>query len=707
MDTSSILILVAVVAGGLAIGYAVARIAGGRARRDSSRPSRTPPGAAPVTDRTVPNVAALIGSGRLQEAMDLLMRQGDHKGAARVAMRMQKYARAAELFERSGDLESAANALLRVPDVRRAAEVFSRAKNHDRAAELLTQVGDLWGAAEEMVAAGRLDHAARIYRHLGHDSEAHRLSARALRKDGRFPQAAEAFEAARDLMNAAECWAQAGMLRESAQAYHRAGRPDLGAALLEKAGLGSEAAALYEEAGDHAHAAQLYSRIQDPDREIQALAAAGHLLEAGRLAYQLGRREQAEEILKMSTSADRGYARTCYLLGRILSEQGRNAEAVRYYAQFVERVTPTEQTRQAFEHLVGFFSREQALDPALRTLRRLDSENLLSDPMRFELQRLEDAQHLSEARPAQPVGQPRGDVIPPGLPERYTVSRRLGEGGTAIVYLARDSLLQRDVVLKFLSNPNLPDDVAEEYFMREARIVAGLSHAAIVQVFDVGHVSGRHYMVMEFIDGDPLDRVLDRAPGRMLPLERVSSMASTLADALAYAHARKVIHRDIKPGNVMVLPDGQVKLMDFGMAKALEVHRDRSLYICGTPDYMSPEQEAGYDLTPATDIYSFGLLMTECLLGPLPSGPSSVAARLARLRRLEQSTLPVDARSALRACLDVEISARPASALDVAAALRRSVAAIRGELPAIQPEPKQEDLFEAYGGPVRPDESEF
>jgi tRNA A-37 threonylcarbamoyl transferase component Bud32 len=697
LETTSVLVVVGLAAGTLALGYAGLRaLAASRTRRTAPAPANRPatPGAPASGDAHGPtSVAPLISAGRLQEAMDLLLRQSDHKGAARVAMRMQKYARAAELFERAGDLESAANALLRVPDLRRAAEVFSRAGNHERSAELLTQVGDMWGAAEEMVASGRFDHAARIYRHLGRDSEAHRLSARALRKDGRYPQAAEAFEAARDPMNAAECWAQANMPREAAQAYQRAGRPELGAGLLEKAGLGSEAAALYEEAGDHAHAAQLYARIQDPEKEIQALAAAGHFLEAGRLAYQLGHREKAEEILKMSTSADRGFARACYLLGRILSEQGRTGEAVRYYAHFVERVTPTEQTRQAFEHLIGFFVREQALDPALKTLKRLEGENLLTDPMRFELQHLEDARRISEAHPTPQPGSPRADVIPPGLPERYTVMRRLGEGGTAIVYLARDSLLERDVVLKFLSNPNLPDDIAEEYFLREARIVAGLSHPAIVQVYDVGHVSARHYMVMEFIDGDPLDRVLDRAHDHLMPLERVASMATTLADALAYAHARKVIHRDIKPGNVMVLPDGQVKLMDFGMAKALEIHRDRSLYICGTPDYMSPEQEAGYDLTPGTDIYSFGLLLMECLLGPLPSGSTAQGARQARLKRLEQAGLAPEVRAVFVSCLELDVEVRPPSALDVATVLRHAAAVARGELPSVQPEPKQEDLF--------------
>ncbi|HOU53661.1 MAG TPA: protein kinase [Myxococcota bacterium] len=616
----------------------------------------------------------LVQAGQPQEALDLLLQQGDFRQAGRVALKMQRYQRAAELFERAGDFEAAGNALLRVPDLRRAAEFFSRAGNPEKAAEILSQVGDLWGAAEALVTAGRLEQAARVYRVLGRESEAHRLSAQVLRRQGRHQQAAELYESLGDYLNAAECYAQQGQAREAAHCYLRAGRADLGGAVLEQAGLGSEAAALYEEAGLHERAAALYAQVQDPDREIRALAAAGRYLEAGRMAWDLGRVDQAEEILRLASPADRGYARACYLLGRILTRKGQTDEAVRYYLQFVERVTPTAATQEAFEHLVGFFTRSQALDAALKTLRKLEAANLLRDALRFELQRLEDARRLAEVQDTSATGRPAAPpAIPPGLPERYQVVRRLGEGGTAIVYLARDQVLDRDVVLKFLSNPHLPENLAEEYFLREARILASLSHPHIVQVYDMGQVSGRQYLVMEYLDGSSLADLLDRVPQHRLPLPRVAVMARELAEALDFAHQHRVIHRDIKPGNVMVLQDGRCKLMDFGMAKALEVHRDRSLFICGTPDYMSPEQEAGHDLTPATDLYSFGLLLMEALLGPLPSGPTARNARDARLQFLDQSSLPRELGEVLRRCLDLDPTARPATSREVADALQRAV----------------------------------
>ena len=301
----------------------------------------------------------------------------------------------------------------------------------------------------------------------------------------------------------------------------------------------------------------------------------------------------------------------------------------------------------------------------------MEEAGVLPDRLRGPLQHLSASRDLVKALDVTSVRDSRF-TPPPDLPERYQLVKRLGEGGTAVVYLAQDKILCRDVVLKFLSNPSLPPDLAEEYFRREAVIVAGLSHPNIVQVYDVGSAGGRQYMVIEYIDGLTLEEELDAAPDRILPIERVATVATDLGEALAYAHERKVIHRDVKPSNVMALRDGHVKLMDFGMAKALEIHTDRSIYICGTPDYMSPEQESGYDLTSATDIYSFALVVLESLTGRLPLGGSPQATRHARLHVLDNSGLHDEVRRILARCLSLDTESRPPSARLVAQALRQA-----------------------------------
>jgi tRNA A-37 threonylcarbamoyl transferase component Bud32 len=674
VDGITTLVLSGTIVAAAVIAIVIIRVASDRARRKAEAAADEKLSKMTKGKPSPRAVASLVTAGRFQEALDLLVAQGDFKGAGRVALRMQHPLRAAELFERAEDFEAAATAFLRIPDFRRAAQCHGRAGHHEKAAEVYTQIGDLWAAAEELVAAGRPLQAAAVHRQLGNDLQASKLEATALRAAGKTTEAASAFSAAGELASAAECLQEAGRLREAAATWQLAGKPDHAAALLEKVGAESEAAALYEEAGDHTAAARLYQRVQNPHKEIDALVAAGEILAAGHLAYKLGDKARAEEILLLSTPADRGYARACLLLGRILDEKNRHPDALRYYGLFVERGIPTDRNRDAFRVLSQIFEKELDFDHAYRALQKLDAAGLLPPEDREAMERAK--RRVGSAPIAQGAAaaasvttgimrDPR-EAVPDVLADRYQVLRRLGEGGTAIVYLAHDKKLKRDVVLKFLSNPSLPGDLAVDYFLREAQIIAGMSHPNIVQVFDVGDAGGRLYMILEFLEGDTLEADLMKQSGRGLAPRDVARMAAELASALEYAHERKVIHRDLKPGNIMILPDRHTKLMDFGMAKALEVHRDRSLYICGTPDYMSPEQETGLDLTAATDIYSFGLVLLESLLGAIPSGPTAQAARFARLDSLERSSLPQAVKKVIEQSLAIDPEARPATAGEVA-----------------------------------------
>ncbi|MBM4394190.1 MAG: protein kinase [Deltaproteobacteria bacterium] len=674
MDGFTALVLGGTFAAALAVAWVLVRLASSGMRKRDVAASAKRLGNMVADGRHGQGVSALVTQGKLKEALELAVSQSDFRGAGRIALKLQQPQRAAEFFERAGDNESAATAYMKVPDMRRAAECYVRGKNHDKAAEIYTQVGDLWAAAETLVAGGRLLQAAAVHRQLGNDLQATRLEAEALGQEGRHDEAARRYADAGDLEKAADCLMSAGKLREAARVYQQAGRADLAAGLLERAGAETEAAALYEEAGDHANAARLYQRVQNPLKEVDALVAAGDTLAAGQLAYKLGNRAKAEEILKMATPADRGFVRVCLLLGRVLEEEGRDQEAIRYYAMFVERAVPGEKTVVALKKLAAFLDRNGAKDAALRALKKLEGAKLLDSVAKKNLDRL-DKDVGATAEPPKGISSmlSRGrEAVPEVLADRYRITRRLGEGGTAIVYLAQDRKLKREVVLKFLSNPSLPGELAEDYFQREAEIVAGMSHPHIVRVFDLGSADGRPYIVMEYIEGDSLEGVLAREAKRGMAVADVARMATELGDALAYAHARQVIHRDLKPGNIMILPDGHAKLMDFGMAKALQVNRSRSTYICGTPDYMSPEQEIGLDLTPASDIYSFGLVLLEALLGNLPTASTARTARLSRLDALERSAMPEPVKRVIARCLALEPDDRPQDARTVASILVKS-----------------------------------
>lgn len=217
---------------------------------------------------------------------------------------------------------------------------------------------------------------------------------------------------------------------------------------------------------------------------------------------------------------------------------------------------------------------------------------------------------------------------PPGRFGRYEVTAEIGGGAMGRVYRGWDPLVRRAVAIKTLKRERLlPTETAEALrrFQREAQAAGALSHAHIVNVFDVGE----DYIVMELLDGASLDALLAER-GRLTPGE-VLGVLAPVADALEHAHAAGVIHRDIKPGNIMVLPDGRPKLTDFGLARLDSALATRPGEVFGSPSYMAPEQVAGETATPRVDVYALAVVAFECLTGRKPFEGASVAGIVYRV----------------------------------------------------------------------------
>jgi eukaryotic-like serine/threonine-protein kinase len=207
---------------------------------------------------------------------------------------------------------------------------------------------------------------------------------------------------------------------------------------------------------------------------------------------------------------------------------------------------------------------------------------------------------------------------------RYRLERRLGHGGMADVFLAWDETLGRSVAIKVLADRYARDAGFVERFRREASAAAGLNHPNIVSVYDRGQSNGQWYIAMEYLEGQTLkDEIVERAP---LPEAETARIAMQVCSALAFAHRRGVVHRDIKPQNVMVLPDGRVKVTDFGIARAQNTSQMTEVgSIVGTAQYLSPEQARGMNVGPQSDLYSLGIVLFEMLTGQVPfSGGSAV-----------------------------------------------------------------------------------
>jgi serine/threonine-protein kinase len=201
---------------------------------------------------------------------------------------------------------------------------------------------------------------------------------------------------------------------------------------------------------------------------------------------------------------------------------------------------------------------------------------------------------------------------------RYELVELVGTGGMSSVYKAHDRLLERNVALKIL-HPHYGDD--EEYverFRREARSVAQMSHPNIVTVIDRGEDEGQQYIVFEYVDGENLKQMVER--NGPLPARRAVELGLEMADALAFAHEHGLVHRDVKPQNVLLTPDGEAKMTDFGIARSLDVEHGvtQTGTVLGTSNYLSPEQASGKPVTPATDVYSLGVVMFELLTAEVP-----------------------------------------------------------------------------------------
>ena len=215
---------------------------------------------------------------------------------------------------------------------------------------------------------------------------------------------------------------------------------------------------------------------------------------------------------------------------------------------------------------------------------------------------------------------------------RYEIVKSIGEGGMANVYLAVDVILNRNVAVKVLRGDLASDDKFIRRFQREAKSVSELSHPNIVEVYDVGEENGQHYIVMEYIEGKTLKQLIQKRGGLTVP--EVVDIMSQLTDGLAHAHEAYIIHRDIKPQNIMILDNGMVKITDFGIAMALNATQlTQTNSVMGSVHYLPPEQAAGKSATVKSDIYSAGILMYELLTGSVPfKGDNAVEIALKQMK---------------------------------------------------------------------------
>ena len=586
-------------------------------------------------------VAALARRARTDDAptarqIKRLIRRRDYTGAGELLIGQGEHDRALALFLQSGNAAKAAECYLALKQPRRAAQLYAElgrwaeAAHHYQvggawreAAECLHQIGHDREAAELYERGGELVRAANLLRHLGDQESAARLFERAglgaeaaaalLQARGRTPaalrRAGELLERAGELRRAADCfaeaeeWSRAGALFEEAHAFSLAGQA------YERAECWERAAPAYERAGALHEARANYERAGDSTRAAQVAVRMGSLLDAARGFYRLGSYERAIETLQQ-VPLDSAHSREArILLARIFLEMGLTQRA----RESLEPIAPSKLTTKEDADILCLLAQahEQAgdLGPAAELLEMV----LDGDPTHTRAQ-----EHLEGINR-------RTDGDPGGAgalrDHRYELQGEIGRGGMGVVHLAHDRELGRPVAVKCLPESLAENATALEMFRAEARAAALINHPNVVQVYDVGKIGGQHCMVMEYVPGRTVRDLLRRPGSRTrvpLPPRRVAEIAREVALALDYAHRNNVIHRDVKPGNILISETGQVKLMDFGISKILEQGGDSLTQARGTPQYMPPEQILGRSVDGRADVYALGISTFEMLTGQRP-----------------------------------------------------------------------------------------
>ena len=229
------------------------------------------------------------------------------------------------------------------------------------------------------------------------------------------------------------------------------------------------------------------------------------------------------------------------------------------------------------------------------------------------------------------------------ISDRYQIIKTLGEGGMANVYLAHDTILDRNVAVKVLRGDLASDEKFVRRFQREALSASSLSHPNIVEMYDVGEDNGQYYIVMEYVDGKTLKQILKQR-GKLSITEVIDIMLQ-LTDGMAHAHDAYIIHRDIKPQNIMILSNGMIKITDFGVATAMNsTQLTQTNSVMGTVHYLPPEQAQGKGSTIRSDIYSMGIMMYELLTGLVPyKGDNAVEIALKHLKEPLPSVRKINA----------------------------------------------------------------
>ncbi|MDH3684571.1 MAG: protein kinase [Myxococcales bacterium] len=477
--------------------------------------------------------------------------------------------------------------------------------------------------AVEPYLAGDLPAASQALDRAGHTELANLLRGEFHKARGEAAEAARYYQAAGHVQEAAELSAEADDTEHSATLFEHAG--DFGKAgdQYRQSGDLDRAGAAYEAAYDYDAAIDCYRASGNVDKVMELLEKTGASFDAGVAALEAGDDERAIRNLQMVDIRDIQFHDACRQLAELFSARGDHGLAVAKLEDSVRSSGEDSAPLELMEQLGDTLERAGQIDRAIEVfegIRKRDYAYPNAAERVSKLQELrggeDDAIEFNFSSGSETVARPAPTQPSAAAESRYEIQEEIGRGGMGVVYKARDTRLGRIVALKRLPENLRQNPTAVELFLREARAAAALNHPNIVTLFDADEEAGNYYLTMEFLDGLPLDAILEKR-GKLSPAD-TARLAIQICTGLHYAHESKVVHRDIKTSNLFFTRDRVVKIMDFGLAKMMEEVRRAATVIGGTPYYMAPEQATGEGVDHRADLYALGVTIFELATGTVP-----------------------------------------------------------------------------------------
>jgi tetratricopeptide (TPR) repeat protein len=497
-----------------------------------------------------------------------------------------------------------------------AAECYSKGDDADNAVRMCRISGDLPKAAGYLEAAERWEEAASLYSEIGKASKSRELQIRSLMNLDKYLEAAELADDSGEFMVAAEAYEYAGEFARAGEMFRLIGKIDKAADMYLKADKLLEAAILFEQTGDLRQAAELREKLGEKDKAAELFVLVGETAKSAKLYLEVNQLDEAIRILQNAWSQDQHSPSIRSYLGLAFLRRGNVDIAYDNYLKSMLSEKVSADNVELYYSAARELEEHNLPERAIKFYECISAFDLHYEDVKEKITALGKlTRHLKSKRATTTIPH----QFTPGkiVADRYIVKGKIGAGGMGTVYRALDQELDIEVALKVLKPKYCNDPEMVQRFKQEVTLARQIQHDNVIRLFDFDKIHNLLYISMEFFPNRSLKSFMRSQ--KPLPMDDIIRIVTQICSGLWAAHKRGIVHRDIKPQNILINDDGKVKLADFGIATVIgPASWSEVEFVVGTPEYMSPEQARGEPTDTRSDIYSLGTILYEVACGLPP-----------------------------------------------------------------------------------------